>query len=168
MSYGFTNWALENRVYFFRKCTSFIIIALVIDDMALASNDKNLLQSFKKTLQNSFDVSFFGDLKAFLGWRIARTTTGIRIDQELYAKHLIKSHGMIHSNNYLTGFTIKANTRRRQDNEEPLNSQRHSQYRSLVGGLLYLATSTRSDLLFPVGVLARQMHKPNALYATYK
>jgi len=44
--------------------------------------------------------------------------------------------------------------------ERLLPPAEHSDYRSTIGGLLYLAVSTRPDLSFPVSVLARNVHAP--------
>ncbi len=46
------------------------------------------------------------------------------------------------------------------EDEEVLDAHGHYMFRAVIGGLLYLAVSTRPDLSKPVGLLAQQMHAP--------
>ena len=156
-STGFKISAFDQRVYFFRKHQSFIIIAIVVDDMALASNDSALREDFKESIAAVFKVSIFREIQTFLGWRVTRNRTVIRIDQELYRKSLIQMCNMDHSKHLRSPIAIKADTGRRNCHEQSLDTRAHSRYRSIIGGLMYLATSIRPDLKFPVSVLARQM-----------
>ena len=50
------------------------------------------------------------------------------------------------------------------DEKEPLLNQH--QYSSAVGSLMYLATTTRPDITFAVGMLARFSSKPNKSHWT--
>lgn len=79
-------------MYFFKRGSSFITIAMVVDDMAIASNYTELLSNFKKATAMKFDLSLFGELKTFLGWRFTRSSIGIRIDQEMYTTGVIREH----------------------------------------------------------------------------
>ncbi len=80
----------------------FILIAIVVDDMAFASNNTRLLRALKQKLQAEFDVSLFGQLRSFIGWDITRTPTGIKIDQSTYIRSLLSKYGMSNANSVRT------------------------------------------------------------------
>lgn len=49
MTPGFTNSMFDKRMYLFKQGSSFIIITIVVDDIAIASKDAELLTNFKNT-----------------------------------------------------------------------------------------------------------------------
>ena len=58
----------------FRKSgSSFIILIIVVDDLTMATNSRDMLDEFKANMSKAFDVKFFGELKTFLGWEITRS-----------------------------------------------------------------------------------------------
>ncbi len=69
---------------------------------------------------------------------------------------------MEHSNPAPTPLAVRSDLRKKQEHEKVLDSYDHARYRSIIGSLLYLSTSTRPDLSFAVGALARHMHEPTA------
>ncbi len=62
----------------YKDNAEFILIAIVVDDMAFASNNARLLRALQQKLQADFDVSLFGHLRSFIGWDITRTPTDIK------------------------------------------------------------------------------------------
>lgn len=48
----------------------------------------------------------------------------------------------------------------RNEHEAPLDSKSHHFYRSVIGGLFYLATYSWSDITFSMAALARILHNP--------
>ncbi len=50
----------DHRIYFYKKNNEFVIIAIVADGLALASNSPKLLDHHKSHLSANFDVILFG------------------------------------------------------------------------------------------------------------
>lgn len=112
------------------------------------------LQEFIDYLQRFFHMEDLGNLKYFLGLKIARNASGFYISQRKYAFDIITEEGLLGTkpspvpaelNHKLTKAT------------SPLSSTH--QYRRLVGRLIYLS-NTRPDLGYAVHVLAQFMQKP--------
>ncbi len=126
--------------------------------MAIASNNNRLLRALQRKLQANFDVSLFGQLRSFIGWDITRTPTGIKIDQSTYIRSLINKYGMSKANSVRTPLASNADLGPATADEAVLDADGHYMFRAVIGGLLYLAVSTRPELSKPVGSLAQQMH----------
>ena len=118
------------------------------------------MNKFKNCLSAEFDVKLYGKLTSFIGWNISYHPDGIKIDQRGYAKEILEQAGMLNANSSATPLPKTADLTSMNENDRALSTKYHATYRSLLGGLLYLATCTRPDLSFPVSVLARHLHQP--------
>ena len=158
----------DSRLYFLRIGEDFIIIALVVDDMCFATNNRELLDQLKFKLSAKFDVKFYGSLTYFIGWNITHAPQGLKLDQTEYARSLLKTCGMEHCKAVSSTLPIGADLLPASPHEQlqkllvwqNLSKRDHQAYRAIVGGLLYLSVCTRPHLSFPTSALARQMHAP--------
>jgi hypothetical protein len=66
---------VDNCVYIKIKESMFIILVLYVDDILLASSDKNLLHEIKRFLSSNFDMKDLGDASYVLGIEIHRDRT---------------------------------------------------------------------------------------------
>jgi hypothetical protein len=71
---GFVENIVDNCIYIYIyikiKGSSFIILVLYVDDILLASSDKNLLHKTKGFLSSNFDMKDLGDASYVLGIEI--------------------------------------------------------------------------------------------------
>ena len=158
--FGFVPSKLDGRLYIFSRNEVFIIVVIVVDDLAFASNSVSLMSEFKTCLSAEFDVKLYGKLTSFIGWNISYHSDGIKIDQRGYAKDILEQSGMLYANPTATPLPKNADLSPANENDYLLSEKNHAAYRSIIGGLLYLATCTRPDLSFSVSVLARHLHQP--------
>jgi len=63
---GFVENVVDNCIYIKIKGSSFIILVLYVDDILLASSDKNLLYETKGFLSSNFDMKDLGDASYIL------------------------------------------------------------------------------------------------------
>jgi hypothetical protein len=61
---------VDNCVYIKIKESMFIILILYVDDILLASSDKNLLHEIMRFLSSNFDMKDLGDASYVLGIEI--------------------------------------------------------------------------------------------------
>ena len=162
---NFTKWGFQQstqdpRLYFYQSNRSFINLILVVDDMAYCSNDEHLIEWFEQQLKKSFKVKLLCKLKAFIGWEFSYTDNRLYLGQEKYVRRLLTEHDMQHVKPVSTPLPTSCDTTEIHSNDINLNHLDHKRYRSLVGGLSYLAICTRPDISYAVSVLSRQLHAP--------
>lgn len=66
-----------------------------MDDVLIATNDKQQVDQFKVLLDQKFKLKDLGDLKYFLGLEVARTVKGIALCQRKYALELLSDAGLL-------------------------------------------------------------------------
>ena len=93
----------------------------------------------KSNLAANFDVKLLGKLTAFIGWNITIQDDHIKVDQRGYAKALLAQHGYEKCNAVYSPLPRNADLTVAKDYEKLLNGDEHTKYRSIVGGILYLA-----------------------------
>ena len=155
-SWNFKAPNLDERLFFRKEEPHYIILAVIVDDCAFASDNCNMLESFKTTLSASFDVKLYGSLETFIGRNKSRGTEGIKVSQKAYALRLLKSNGVEDSNPVGTPLPQNADLSAARNDEEILSGREHALYRSAVGGILYLAVGTRPDISFSVSALCQR------------
>ena len=71
--------------------------SIYVDDVAIASNDPQVVSSFITLLNDMFKLKDLGPLKYFLGFEIARSTDGISVCQRKYALEILEDSGLLAS-----------------------------------------------------------------------
>lgn len=135
--------------------TSFLALLVYVDDMVIAGNDTLQIQKVKSYLSTCFSIKDLGTLKYFLGLELARSPQGISLCQRKYTLDLLKETGM--SGSKPAAFPIPQQHRLSLDCGEPLKDP--SQYRRLIGRLIYL-TISRPDITYAVQLLSQFMQRP--------
>ena len=66
-----------------------------MDDIILTGNDKEEIARIKQALNQTFKIKDLGNLKYFLGLEVARSKTGIMVNQRKYALELLTDAGLL-------------------------------------------------------------------------
>ena len=130
-----------------KRENSFTALLVYVDDIVLSGNDLSVISHITKLLDDTFKIKDLGNLKYFLGFEVARGTSGINICQRKYALDLLTDTDMLHCKPVSTPFDYY--TRLHQASGSMLSDSQISSYRCLIGRLIYL-TNTRPDITFVV------------------
>lgn len=65
-NWGFKSSRCDPRIYFLRHGTDFLIIAIVVYDLAFASNSTRLMMKLKQNVTASFQVKLLDNRHSFL------------------------------------------------------------------------------------------------------
>lgn len=84
LKWKFTQSTQDQRLYFFHRGHHFIILNIVVDDMAFASNSQDFNGAFKAKLTSAFKVKLLGKLTNFIGWELIYTSAGIYVCQSMH------------------------------------------------------------------------------------
>ncbi|KAJ8773867.1 hypothetical protein K2173_008330 [Erythroxylum novogranatense] len=134
--------------------THFIILLVYVDDVLLASNNLQLIQTTKVFLDNAFKIKDLGPAKYFLGLELARSSARINLSQHKYTIDLLQDIGFLLSKPVATPM---ASDLRLSSSGDFIADP--SSFRCLIGKLLYL-TTTRPDISFAVQQLSQFMTSP--------
>ena len=73
------------------KKGNLLIIVLYVDDLIFTVNNIHDIEEFKRSMMREFKITDLGLLHFFLGIEVKQNGEGIFINQEKYARELIRS-----------------------------------------------------------------------------
>nr|GEV43200.1 retrovirus-related Pol polyprotein from transposon TNT 1-94 [Tanacetum cinerariifolium] len=132
-----------------------LVAALYVDDLIFTGNNKLMIDQFKESMTQEFEMTDLGLMKYFLGLEVRQETSEIFISQEAYAKEILKKSKIENSNTVATPMELGTKLSKFEGGE----LVDANLYQSLVGSLRYL-TSTRPNLSYSVGVVSHFMENP--------
>jgi hypothetical protein len=142
------------------------LILVYVDDILIAHHDLSFICTIKESFLSTFDMTDMGEMKHFLNIKITRTAKSLRMDQTTYTHKILKKFAeYLGSSTKQKKHPFPADAQERLADDTPISEEKQRfvdafPYRSVVGALLYLASYTRPDLAYAVGVLARFGNKP--------
>ncbi|KAJ0440609.1 putative RNA-directed DNA polymerase [Helianthus annuus] len=157
VQHGYRRSQSEPTLYVKKSGASdFIVVCLYVDDIVYTSSSQKLLAEFREKMVNEFDMTDIGKLSYFLGLEVTQRADGTFVGQQKYARDLLNRFGM----GQCKTATTPMNANEKLQMEDGGAAVDEHQFRSLVGGLIYL-THSRPDIAYAVGVISRFMHKPS-------
>ena len=133
-----------------------IIVSLYVDDLLVTGNNDDDIVKFKESMLKEFEMTNLGGMNYFLGMEVHQLNDGIFLSQRKYAMDVLRKFKMESCKPVSTPLAINEKLTK-SDGDAKADE---SNYRSLVGSLLYL-TATRPDLMYPSSLLSRFMHSPS-------
>ncbi|CAL1408191.1 unnamed protein product [Linum trigynum] len=132
-----------------------VVLLLYVDDMIITGSDSVGIRRLKEGLQAAFSIKDLGELSYFLGLEVSRSAKGILLCQRKYIIDLLHDHNFENCNPVST--PMELNLKLSRESGELLKDG--SQYRSIVGSLIYLA-ATRPDISYAVQLVSQFMSNP--------
>ena len=164
ISMGFKRLDSDRSVYIFVRDEVRIIIPVFIDDITFASSNSAAIDSVIKELASYFKLRDLGPTSFLLGIKITRNAEKrqIALSQRQYIIDALERFNMSDCNPTSTPMDPGAHLSSSMSPQSPeeQKSMETIPYLNAVGTLQYLATSTRPDISFAVGVLARFNKNP--------
>ena len=161
---GFKQLESDCSIYIFLRGEVSIIIPIFIDDITFASSNSAAIDSAIKELASHFKLRDLGPTTFLLGVEIIRDRSKhqISLSQCQYIIDALECFGMSDCNPIRTPMDPGAHLSVSMSPQTPeeQKSMEKIPYLSTVGTLQYLATTTRPDISYTVGVLARFNSNP--------
>ncbi|KAJ9567681.1 LOW QUALITY PROTEIN: hypothetical protein OSB04_003647 [Centaurea solstitialis] len=158
-SFGFEENKLDECIYSKTSGSSFIFLILYVDDILLATNSKNLLQTTKAFLMKSFDMKDMGEAHYVLGIEIIRNRRigTLGLSQKGYIEKVLKRFVM---ESCRSGDAPMSKGDKLHKGQCPSNTLEKKEmdkipYARLIGSLMYAQVCTRPDIAFAVNMLSR-------------
>ena len=92
---GFVQSKADYSLFTRQKDQSFLIILVYVDDVLVASNNKDEIEEFKLLLDQRFKHKDLGDSRYFLGLEVARSDQGISLCQRKYVLEVLNDVGYL-------------------------------------------------------------------------
>ncbi|KAK6126757.1 hypothetical protein DH2020_039502 [Rehmannia glutinosa] len=118
-----------------------------------------MIMEFKEDMMKTFEMTDLGLLHYFLGIEIHQRKDSIFISQKKYAESLLKKFKMEGCKTVAT--QLDNNKALKKEDGSP--KAHNSQFRSLIGSLLYL-NATRPDIMYATSFLSRFMQNPSQIH----
>ena len=129
------------------------ILAVYVDDIIITGM-YNEIKITKELIKKYFNIKEVGDVDFIIGIKFQKCIDGYIIHQKRYITEILEKY-----DKYIEkpshNFKPTTNDKLKSININP------TQYRSTIGNLLYIAISTRPDILYGVIKAARKSKEPN-------
>jgi hypothetical protein len=136
------------------------LVGCHVDDLLLLSA-KFTVAALRNDLAKVFDLSWYGFPSLYLGMECNRLPTGtITLTHSAYIKELLSSNGLIACASKPTPMQTGQELKARQPHEPPASKS----FRSVLGAVSYLASTSRPDIAFAVNAIARFMSNPSSTH----
>lgn len=153
---GFKQSDADQCLYTKIKGSGKCFILIYVDDLAIASNQNELLLECEKLLKNHFEIQNLGPIQKYLGIEIERDKQGnFLINQSSYINEVASEFGLIDARN--SPFPLSTGYEKEVKSNELDNNEK---YQRLIGSLLYIATNTRPDIAASISILAQKTSRP--------
>ena len=144
----------EPCIWYKNKNEKITIIGIYVDDTLITGDDEKEIEKITKTMEKNFKMKDMGKLQEFLGIQATYTKTGIKLNQSNYTKKLIKKYGQENCKHE------KIPMPKAYEPDPQVEFKDNYPIREAIGGLMYLANTTRPDIAFAVNNVSRHVTRP--------
>jgi hypothetical protein len=169
VAHAFIRTITDSNIYIkIYNDSTFIIVAVYIDDCIVVSQHLHLIYELKCTLERNFEMTYEGDINFCIGIQIIRNRTEgwMMLLQEKYLKGILQRLNMENCHAIATpveaGSTLSRTDLSQQDgiNQLPNNVP----YVDVVGCLMHAILQTKPDCAFTVCSLAQHLSNFNSTH----
>ena len=134
-------------------------LGVYVDGIILSGSSDDQIIEVKDTFSQKFEIKDMGKLYHFLGISVVQEERRqtMWIGQPAYTENFLKKFEMEHCKPVSTPISAGSKLEIAKEEEECINQQK---YQSAMKSLMYLSVSTRPDIAYIVGTLARFSSKP--------
>lgn len=161
---GFSQSKADNCLYTKHKDGKAVYLLIHVDDIIATSDSKEALESTRIKIGRHFELKDLGGAKQYLGIDIERIDGEIFISQKTYINSIVEEAGLENAKESKfpldTGY-FKAEETATQEQLKLLES--NSEYRKLIGMMLYLVINTRPDVAASIAILSKRVEHPRVL-----
>lgn len=133
-----------------------VILTVYVDDVLIFSRNQSVINSVKNEINNEFEIDDIGAVKRVIGMNVSCSDKKITINQRSAIEDLLKSSGMEACKSVKSpmepGLKLEKCDNKNCSSADRVNG---TEYRSVIGSLNYIASTTRPDLTFSVSFLSQ-------------
>ena len=151
---GFSVMPQDPCMFLAQKTDNVMLIAIYVDDILIATNDKKWLSEVKHAFSESFEMKDLGIAKYCLGIEFSRDEESrVFLKQRNYIENVLERFGMKDCKPVSTPIESSCKLSKPQHaNDKTMNQY---PYQSLISALMFLAVSTRPDIAYSINFLSQ-------------
>ncbi len=158
---GFVQSNSDPALFYTRSEDGSVLHLLMwVDDIVLASSNLELIKKVKADIGSRFQVKDLGEASYFLGMELTRDRQAgwLKVAQTRYITELAERFGLQDAKPAPTPMSHSIELEVANDEKPAMPNG--TEYRALIGGLMYLVVCTRPDIAYAVCALARYSQAP--------
>ena len=173
-SWGFKQSTIDSCMFTYDAADGDVMrIAIWVDDLVISASKATTRTKFVKDLAATFEIEDGGELQWVLGVRVSRnrrarelTLSQAQYIQDVLARHAPQADITRKVDTPLAPELTLAREQCPADGsaEKASMAPKHTEYMTVIGGLLWLASFTRPDLTYAASLLARFVSNPAAVH----
>ena len=142
---GFRRLESDRSVFLWKERR--MIVAAYVDDLLIVGPDFEAVETVKKKLRQTYEMSDLGECSTFLNIRVSRDRARrtIKLDQEAFTTILLKHFNLNQCKAVRSPMDARPNLVA-SDGETAMNET--TEFQRMVGSLMYLKCGTRPDIAF--------------------
>ena len=141
----------------FKNKRGTLFLAIYVDDGLIVGKNDEEIDNLLSKLKDSFEIKKFNKVDSFLGIKITKGDSWIKLDQVNYTESVLDRFHMSNAKSVSTPITDYDDDKTATESREVVQFP----YREAVGSLLYLSNKTRPDIAFAVGFCSRNLENPS-------
>ena len=161
---GFSVSSADPGVFHMHVDDHSTIIAVHVDDCAITSSLGELMQDFKKKINERHSITDLGPIHWLLGIKVTRDRGArtISLSQESYINTIVKCFNLDTAKSIPSPITpgISYSTNDKPADETEAARMAKTPYREAIGSLMYASVATRPDISFAVSTLSQFLENP--------
>ncbi|KAJ2918787.1 hypothetical protein MD484_g1572, partial [Candolleomyces efflorescens] len=166
---GFTRSSADHSLFYrHSKTGDYCLLGVATDDFTYVADSTSTIKKVKGEMGEHMELAEMGELKWILGVDVRRDRQArtISLSQSAYIDHILQLFGMSDCKNASTPLEPGIDLTPGSEHVSPnrLTPKKKSEYRELIGLLMYLSTMTRGDLAQALSVLARYLEDPHTTH----
>ncbi|GJS61768.1 retrovirus-related pol polyprotein from transposon TNT 1-94 [Tanacetum coccineum] len=139
LAQGFSKGVVDPTLFIRKTGKHTLHVQIYVDDIIFASTDPKDCDRFSNEMSSKFQMSMMGQISFFLGLQISQNPRGIFINQSKYANEILKKFDLHKSDPVDTPMV----ERTKLDEDLSGIPVDQTQYRSMIGSLMYLTAIKR-------------------------
>ncbi|XP_062539240.1 uncharacterized protein LOC134207551 [Armigeres subalbatus] len=157
MGMGFYQSMADPCLYIRQKDGKSIFVLIYVDDVIVICFTEEEFAEVIEVMKQNFTISVMNNLRFFLGIRVRMVDGRYCLDQQAYLERVLERFGMQDAKP--SKYPIDPGfLKQKEESSRKLDSPKA--YQSLIGALLYVAATTRTDVSIATSILGRRVTKP--------
>jgi hypothetical protein len=137
-----------------------VVMGIFVDDLLVTGNSVKEIATIQEKMKRKFVLTDQGELEYYLGVEVSKINEStLLLHQTGYAKKILERFKMSECKEVKTPLPRDLNLSL-MDSPDEVDPILQSEYRAIIGSLMYLYQWTRPDLGFAVTFLSRYLHRP--------